>query len=239
MITCLKTYTQRNDEFQAKVLYQSDHLVISQISENSFLHISYLQTYDFGKVPCNGLIIRNGKEALVLDTPVNDADAEALIQWVQETLGCQINAVIPTHFHEDCLGGLPAFEKNGIPSYANFKTIELARDQHTAVPANGFENSMTFMIGDQRVVVKFYGEGHSKDNVIGYFSGDNLIFGGCLIKEIGAGKGYLGDANVREWSNTVNLIKKAYPNVKIIVPGHGAYGDSQLLDYTMELFSNQ
>jgi metallo-beta-lactamase class B len=65
------------------------------------------------------------------------------------------------------------------------------------------------------------------------------MFGGCLIKELGAGKGYLGDANVVAWSSTVEKVKKAYPNVKVVVPGHGAYGNIKLLDYTINLFKTQ
>jgi metallo-beta-lactamase class B len=60
--------------------------------------------------------------------------------------------------------------------------------------------------------------------------------GGCLIKELEATKGYLGDANVAAWSNTVKLVKKEFPNIKLVVPGHGAIGDSKLLDYTIDLF---
>jgi len=62
------------------------------------------------------------------------------------------------------------------------------------------------------------------------------MFGGCLIKELNATKGYLGDANTKDWSSTVLKVKSAYPNVKIIVPGHGNYGDQKLLDYTIQLF---
>ena len=62
------------------------------------------------------------------------------------------------------------------------------------------------------------------------------MFGGCLIKEINATKGYLKDANTNSWSSTVEKVKMAYPNVKIIVPGHGRYGDKKLLEYTIELF---
>lgn len=69
-----------------------------------------------------------------------------------------------------------------------------------------------------------------------YFPGKNILFGGCLLKEIDASKGYLGDANVAEWSNTVEKVKAAYPNVKIVIPGHGDYGDGKLLDYTIKLF---
>lgn len=65
------------------------------------------------------------------------------------------------------------------------------------------------------------------------------MFGGCLIKELEASKGFLGDANVKEWSNTVEKVKMEYPNVKIVVPGHGEYGDKKLLDYTIKLFEAQ
>ena len=71
--------------------------------------------------------MRNRNEAIVFDTPTNDKTSEELIKWIKETLNCQINAIIPTHFHDDCLGGLKAFDENDIPSYAYFKTIELAK----------------------------------------------------------------------------------------------------------------
>jgi metallo-beta-lactamase class B len=65
------------------------------------------------------------------------------------------------------------------------------------------------------------------------------LFGGCLIKELEANKGYLGDATIADWSNTVEKIKKQYPNLKIVVPGHGEHGDQGLLDYTIKLFKTQ
>ena len=65
------------------------------------------------------------------------------------------------------------------------------------------------------------------------------MFGGCLIKELDASKGYLGDASVADWSSTVERVKKEYPNVKIVVPGHGEYGNNKLLDYTINLFKTQ
>ena len=58
------------------------------------------------------------------------------------------------------------------------------------------------------------------------------MFGGCLIKEMNATKGYLHDANVKDWSATVEKVKE-YPHVKVVVPGHGKYGDVKLLDYTI------
>ena len=217
-------------------VHHSDRLIVEQVSPNAFVHTSYKQTEDFGNVPCNGLVVRNGNETIVFDTPTNDTGATELIRWITDSLHCTINAVVPTHFHDDCLGGLKAFHANKVPSYANVKTIELAQGNGMTVPQNQFVDDQELKVGDEKVTVRFYGEGHTKDNVVGYFPSEHVLFGGCLIKEVEASKGYLGDANVAAWSTTVKAVKKAYPDVRMVVPGHGAWGDGKLLDYTIALF---
>lgn len=219
-------------------VYHTDNLIIIQISDNAFLHTSFLQTNDFGNVPCNGMIVRNSNEAIVFDTPTNNQSAEDLIIFIKEKLHCKINAIVPTHFHDDCLGGLASFHKFKIPSFGNFSTIKLANANKVIAPQNGFSDSITLRLGNTRAFVKYFGQGHTKDNVIGYFPSENILFGGCLIKELQATKGFLGDANVQEWSSTVEKIKQTYPNIKIVVPGHGEIGDSELLDYTINLFKS-
>ncbi len=222
--------------FKPKKIYKSGFLTIIQISENAFQHISYKQTQDFGNVSCNGLVVRDNNEVIVFDTPTNDKSSLELIKWIKEKMHCNINAVIPTHFHDDCLGGLKAFDDNNIPSYANAKTIELAKQDQAVVIKNAFKDSLILKVGNQSISARFFGEGHTKDNVVGYFPSEHIMFGGCLIKELKANKGYLGDANISEWSATVEKVRKEYPNVKVVVPGHGACGDKSLLDYTINLF---
>lgn len=214
-------------------------VLLKQLSENTFVHTSYLQTDDFGHVPCNGLVIRNGQQALIFDTPTDDQSAKELIRLVQDSLHCKIMTVVPTHFHSDCLGGLKAFHEAGISSIANELTLELAKNSGVEIPKNGFRDSLTLEIGREKVWIKFLGQGHTRDNVVGYFPSEDVLFGGCLIKELGASKGYLGDANVDQWSITVDNAKKAFPRVKKVVPGHGEAGDSSLLDYTQKLFTKQ
>ena len=233
LLNCSST---KHFAFKPKEVYKTNTLIITQISENSFTHISYKQTNDFGNVPCNGLIVRDKNEVIVFDTPTNDESAGELIKWIKGNLHCKINAVIPTHFHDDCLGGLKAFDENNIPSYANVKTIELAKENNLVVPKNGFVGTLTLKVGDKIVIVKFFGAGHTEDNVVGYFPSESILFGGCLIKELKAGKGYLGDANISSWSNTVEKVKMEYPIVKIVIPGHGEFGNSKLFDYTIKLF---
>jgi metallo-beta-lactamase class B len=234
--TGLHGNAQKRAAFKPSEVYRSNDLVITQITENSFEHTSFKQTNDFGNVPCNGLVVTNSNEAIVFDTPTNNESAGELITWINETLHCKINAVIPTHFHDDCLGGLKAFVEKGIPSYGYFKTIELAKEQNFVVPVNSFTDSLILQVGAEKIVAKFFGEGHTKDNIVGYFPAENILFGGCLIKELKASKGYLGDANVADWSGTVEKVKQDYPLVKIVVPGHGAFGNKKLLDYTIKLF---
>jgi metallo-beta-lactamase class B len=217
-------------------VYASKDLIITQVAANSFKHTSFKLTNDFGNVPCNGLVVRNGNEVIVFDTPTRNESSEELIKWIRDSLHCRVRAIIPTHFHDDCLGGLKSFHDHTIPSYANARTIELAMASQLTVPQNGFRDSLRLKVGSEHVVVKFPGEGHTKDNVVGYFPADRIMFGGCLVKELNASKGYLGDANLATWSATVEHVKKEFPNVSIVVPGHGEHGSRDLLDYTIRLF---
>ncbi len=229
----------KQNPLNPKIVYQSEHLIITQISYNSFQHTSFLQTNDFGNVPCNGLIVRNNNEVIIFDTPTHDKSSEELIKWLEESQKVKINAIIPTHFHDDCLGGLKSFHEKNIRSYAHSKTIELAKENKYEIPKNSFENELTLKVGNEITIAKFFGEGHTKDNIVGYFPSEKVLFGGCLIKEIDATKGYLGDANVANWPETVEKIKKEYPKVKIVIPGHGEFGNQELLDYTIKLFKNK
>lgn len=214
--------------------FKSERLSIVKVGEHTFMHTSYLQTEQYGDVPCNGMIYINGNVAIVFDTPVNDAASIELINWLEDYT---IKAVIATHFHVDCLGGLGAFHKKNIPSFALDKTIELAHKNEAAyLPQNEFEKEQLFKIGTELVIARYFGEGHTPDNVVGYIPSEEILFGGCLLKAQGAPTGNLADANVAEWSQTVEKVKSTYPNIKIVIPGHGTQGNEELLDYTINLF---
>ncbi|MEY3433394.1 MAG: Beta-lactamase, partial [Bacteroidota bacterium] len=54
-LLCGNLYSQNNlssREFKPIEVYHTDNLTIIQISENGFLHTSFLKTNDFGNVPC-------------------------------------------------------------------------------------------------------------------------------------------------------------------------------------------
>lgn len=216
--------------------YSSETLKINQLTAKTFVHITYLETQDFGKVACNGLIYANEGKAVVFDTPTNDATSNELIKWIENELGCTVTAVVINHFHGDCLGGLKAFHDAGIESYANEVTIRLAKEQGHIVPKSGFNGYQKLLFGEGWIINVFLGEGHTVDNIVSYLPDEKVLFGGCLIKSIDASKGFLGDANVNEWSNTVLKVRNKFDEVEVVVPGHGKPGDVSLLDYTIGLF---
>lgn len=220
----------------AQTVYRSETLSIYKISEHVYEHTSFMDAKEFGKVSCNGMVVVHGGEAIVFDTPADDETSRRLIEWVTRSQKCKVTAVVPTHYHSDNLGGLDEFHRQGIPSYASRETIRMAEEFSLPVPQHGFDNSIDLKAGDEKIHVEFFGEGHTRDNVVAYIPSESILFGGCLIKESGAGKGNLAESNVKAWSETVRNIWKKYPDIKTIIPGHGKIGGIELLDYTIRLF---
>lgn len=224
---------------QTNFVYESEQLKIEQLADHTYRHISYMNTDDFGKVSCNGMVIIETGESMVFDTPVTIEATQELIEWIEGKQESEIKAVIPTHFHYDCLATLDLFHDRNIPSYAHSKTIELAKSTNWPVPQKGFDGKISLLLGQTTMLVEFFGAGHTMDNVIAYYSPDQSLFGGCLIKSLGAGNGNLEDADVGRWPTTIETIQETFPEAKIIIPGHGSSGDQALLEYTKNLFNSK
>jgi metallo-beta-lactamase class B len=215
----------------------SDSLEVVQISEHVYAHVSTQTTATFGTFTCNGLIYIISNEAIIMDTPPNEALSEQLLAWMNKTFAStEIKAVIVTHFHDDCLGGLSIFHKAGIPSYSYQLTPKLAAAKGSTVPQHTFDSSLTLYANNEPVISHYPGEAHTRDNIVTWLPKERILFGGCMIKAIGAGKGNLADANTDEWANTVKAVKRRFRNPKIVVPGHGAWGNKKLLNYTIQMF---
>jgi len=229
MLLCIKAFAQEE-------IVISDRLHVLPLTTHSLLHISYIP-YKGENVPCNGLVYINGNEAIVFDTPTNDSVSNELIDWMaKEYPQVKIKAIVVNHFHDDCLGGLNAFHNRGIASYANEKTIKLAKHKNVAVPQHGFKYKTELAIGNEKIVLSYHGAAHAPDNIVAYIPAEKILFGGCMVKEVDAGKGNLSDADVEEWPATIKKVRSKYPDAAIVVPGHGATGGRELLDYTIKLF---
>lgn len=214
----------------------SDELKVIHIGDSSWVHVSDIVVENYGTFPSNGLVHVVDREAIVFDTPANDKATTDLLQWLLEDLGVTIKAIVVNHFHADALGTLDAFHKHGITSYSNKLTAILAGEEGYTVPQETFDDELVLLVGSDQVVCEFPGEAHSRDNIVCWIPSKKVLFGGCMVKSLGAGKGNLGDANVDEWANTIRKVRDKF-EAEIVIPGHGSFGDESLLDYTIRMFS--
>lgn len=121
-------------------------------------------------------------------------------------------------------------------SFSNLSTIDSVKSRNNPIPKIGFKDQLNIQVGNEEAICSFLGAGHTKDNIVVFIPSQNLLFGGCLVKELNATKGNLEDADIIAWSSTIQKVRSSFPTAKIIVPGHGKYGDKSLLDYTEQLF---
>lgn len=228
-------------EMSSDTVFKSSELIIIKRSEHVYQHISYLKTKDFGNVECNGMLVTKNKESVCFDTPTEDKASKELLIWLNDSLGAKLLAIVPTHFHADCVGGLKEFVDKKIPIIASNKTIDFLTEKSDPFvnKMTGFKDSIRIPLADTSVLVQFFGAGHTKDNVVAYFAPDQTLFGGCLVKELGASKGNLEDADTSAWSKTIEYLKASFPEVELIIPGHGKPGNIALLDYTDSLFKKK
>ena len=215
-------------------VYSSENLKIIQVGKHSYQHITYLDTESFGKVACNGMVVIDQGEALIYDTPSYDKDAEELTQWI-EAQGARVKGVIVNHFHIDCLGSLTYFHKANIPSFGNRITIDLAQKAGYTAPLKDI-GIKPHTVGNVSIQNAYLGPAHTQDNNVSYVIEDAVLFGGCMVKSLGAGEGYTGDATLDKWSETVSKINQAFPKIKTVIPGHGKAGGTELLEYTIQKF---
>ncbi len=213
---------------------QGSVINITQISPRTYVHESFLQTQEWGRVSCNGLIFINENKAVVFDTPASEEATKVLINIIQDSLKAKIIGLVVNHFHADCLAGLQVFHQLNIPSYANNKTVVLAKAHQYEIPQHGFEKKLFLNVEGDVAANYYFGGAHTIDNIVSYIPAEKVLFGGCMVKALGASKGNLADADLKQWSKTINKVKKLKPT--IVIPGHGNWGGAELLDYTERLF---
>ena len=213
-------------------------LEIVKLSEHSYMHVSYFKTEEGNFISCNGYIYTEGGEAMIFDTPLNDSISYQLIDYVRNDLKMKIKGVVINHSHADAAGGLRAFNKAGIPSYASTKTADLLKKDSLMI-SHPFKDSQIIRLQTAIIDNRYLGEAHASDNIVSYILKEHLLFGGCMIKPLGGPTGNLKDANLETWSQTVAAVKDYFPEVEIVIPGHGSIGDAALLDYTIEIFKQK
>lgn len=222
-----------------KIVIDNDIQLI-HLQDSIFVHVTWHHLDNFGRFPSNGLIVIKNGQALMIDTPMDNDKTERLTRYLKDSMSVDLAKLIIGHFHDDCMGGLGYLQSTGIESIANLTTIEKCKEIGLPVPTTPFTDSLTFDFNGEQMDCRFFGAGHSFDNITVWIPDKKILFGGCLIRSMDSkGLGNLSDAVVNDWDTTVEKVMKKYPEIKTVIPGHGDLGGIELLSHTIELVDKE
>jgi len=214
----------------------ADDLTVEPLADGVWLHVSYQDMPEWGRVGANGLVVLSGGEAALVDTPWTDDQTRALVDWVAKRWGARVSTVVPTHSHQDCMGGLHAAHRAGARSFASVRTVELAREKGPEPPQVGFTDRLEVGLGERTLVLRDLGPGHTVDCIVVWIPDVEVLFGGDLIRSAGSRSlGYTTEADLERWPATVDAVDREYGHARLIVPGHGRPGGRELVERTREL----
>jgi metallo-beta-lactamase class B len=214
----------------------SDDVELIQITENAYVHVSWLSIPKYGRYPANGLLYINKEEAFLFDTPWNDSLTAELYVWVTDSMHKKIVGFVPNHWHEDCMGGLGFLQKHNIKSYANQMTRDIAKSKGLPVPDYGFMDSVQLQLGDQLIELFYLGSAHSTDNCVVWIPSEKILFPGCMVKSIlTSNLGNTADGDLEEYPKTIEKLLNKFPDAQYVIPGHGAVGGIELITHSLDL----
>lgn len=214
----------------------TNDIYLLKLSETTFIHVSWHSDEKWGKFTCNGMVvIKNGKAAL-FDTPMSDSLTRKLVYFIEDSLKAKIQYFVPNHFHADCTEGIDIIDSLGSTIISSEKTKELSLINNIITASKTFTDTMTIDFSGKKIMLNYLGEAHSKDNIVVWIEDEKILFGGCMVRSMETkSKGNVADANEEEWPKTLKKVKKKYGHALIVIPGHGDYGNIELLEYSIKL----
>ncbi|GEK11686.1 MULTISPECIES: DIM/SIM/IMP family subclass B1 metallo-beta-lactamase [Pseudoalteromonas] len=209
-------------------------LEIEPVTPGVFIHKSYSQIAGWGLVSANGLIVVEDKKAFIIDTPWSSRDTEKLVDWIHSQKFTLLGS-ISTHSHDDRAAGIKWLNEHGVSTYATDLTNNLLEKAGKTQATHSIKKNK-FVLADGLLEVFYPGGGHTIDNIVVWLPKSKLLFGGCFVRSLQSQSlGYTGEAQIEQWPHSVAAVLSRYPNVEIVVPGHGAIGSIELLKHTKKL----
>lgn len=214
----------------------SNYVELSKINDSVWVHTTY-SDYNGYRTPANGLLVVTSKGLVLVDTPWNNGQTRELMELTENTFKQNISVAIITHAHDDTIGGISTLLENGVDVRSTGLTVKEAEKIGFEKPQPKLDTEPKFQVGSTKIETFYPGEGHSTDNIIVCFPQYKVLFGGCLIKSLESESlGNTKEAHVNEWPSSVKKVLDEYPDVEIVIPGHGNWGGLDLISHTLDLF---
>lgn len=210
---------------------------LEPIAENVWVHTTYGNIPGFGPYPSNGLAVRGPSGVVLVDSGWGEAQTDALLKRIEQTIGAPVVAAVYTHAHDDRMAGAPVLDAAEIVTFATSLTLSIADQKALPSQATAFDPDETPKpLLDAGLTAFFPGRGHSADNLVVAHGPSGVLFGGCLIRAgFARDMGNTADGDLMSWGSSALAAGARFPDASIIVPGHGATGDRRLLAHTNAL----
>jgi len=217
-------------------IWINDDIRLIHLQDSVFMHTTWVKIKEYGRIGSNGMLVIRDGQAVMVDTPMGEEKTQQIAEYLEDSLSVSIVKLIAGHYHADCLGGLDYLKAKGVESLANYMTINKCKEIGMPVPTVPFIDSLDFDFKGLKIQCRYFGGGHSYDNITVYIPEKKILFGGCLIKSLTAKDiGNNKESVLSEWDLTVKRIINTYKGSLIVIPGHGDYGNEGLLVHTVKL----
>ncbi len=214
---------------------QKSSLIISCLTNDFYLYTTY-KTIDGKPFPSNSMYVITDSGVIMIDTPWDVDQTNPLLDSIENKHHKKVVMCIVTHSHADRTAGLDILKQKGIKTFSTQKTLELSKKQSEKQAAYYFISDTTFDFGNHSFQTYYPGEGHTKDNIIIWFSKEKILYGGCLVKSTEAnGLGNVADANLAQWPISIKHVMEHFPKPIFVIPGHNGWSINQSLKHTLKL----
>jgi glyoxylase-like metal-dependent hydrolase (beta-lactamase superfamily II) len=203
-------------------------------------------------VPNIGIIVGD-RSALVVDSGMGIANGERVLEIARELAGRRRLFVTATHFHPEHGYGVQAFADTATIVYNRAQRDELEEKQRhwteyfstfspqiaealegvEYVPADVvYAVTAELDLGGRVVELHHYGPAHTRGDQVIFLPRERVLFTGDLVEERFFAIMPDEDTRANEWVERLERLEQL--DARVVVPGHGALGDSDLVTTARE-----
>ena len=170
------------------------------------------------------------EEGIVIVDSQNPRAAQACIDGIAQRSSRPIDVLLNTHHHGDHTGGNQIFRPvvSTIVSHENSATWQRqsASDQgEGAYPDTTFAEEWRTTIGDETIVAKYHGAGHTSGDVVVTFERANVVhMGDLMFNRLHPFIDRASGARIGSWMEILERVPEDHAADTIYIFGHGSTG---------------
>ncbi len=187
---------------------------LSKVSPDLWIHTTYQDTRE-ALVPINGLIIVEEEGLILLNPPKTRLQMESLNELVQEAFNGYFQYALSRGLGNETADVIAYFEENKIPIY-DYDTVD------TSQILLDFE------------LIKPQDYMGTRPSVL-WLGKYKLLMAGDWVSSTDSVPNLPGGEEQESWKVFLETLQEKYPDISVIVPDQGTWGDSRLISYTLTL----